>query len=335
MICGLWVHVWQLFAYIMQAGVAFLRILILSFPMHHALYRFVLPLIFATLLANCGLPNPLHLFSNKAKRHAAGGIYKVGNPYQIDGAWYYPRENKAYDRKGIASWYGAEFQGRRTANGEIFNMHLLTAAHPTLPMPVMARVTNLENGRSLVVRINDRGPFKRNREIDLSRRAAEMLGFKKQGTAKVRVQYLRRAALYNANGRLIFGREEKPQRLKKPQTPARERMAGAAPVGPTIERATLDGSPLPNRPQALQKTQFYVQVGVFSRPENAAVLTNKLRSMTDIRGLAALDVSPVQSGGGGEFYRVRFGPIASRDKARQIADKILQHGHQDAFIKME
>lgn len=267
-----------------------------------------MPIIFATLLANCGLPNPLHLFSNKAKRHAAGGIYKIGNPYKIDGAWYYPRENKAYDRKGIASWYGAEFQGRRTANGEIFNMHLLTAAHPTLPMPVMARVTNLENGRSLVVRINDRGPFRRNREIDLSRRAAELLGFKQQGTAKVRVQYLRRAALYDANGRLIFGREEKSQILKKPQTPAQERMAGAAPLGPTIERATLDGSPLPNRPQALQKAQFYVQVGVFSRPENAASLTNKLRGLADVRGLAALDVSPVQSGGGTEFYRVRFGP---------------------------
>ncbi len=124
-----------------------------------------------------------------------GGFYKVGTPYQIDGRWYYPREDWNYDQIGMASWYGETFQGRPTANGEVFDMHALTAAHPTLPMPTRALVTNLENGRSVEVRINDRGPFKRDRIIDLSMRAAQELGFFLQGTARVRVQMLGRAPL--------------------------------------------------------------------------------------------------------------------------------------------
>jgi len=124
-----------------------------------------------------------------------GGFYKVGDPYKIDGEWYYPAEDENYDHEGIGSWYGPNFHGKPTANGEVFDENLITAAHPTLPMPIYARVTNLENGRSLVVRINDRGPFVSDREIDLSRRSAELLGYLNQGTARVRVQYLRRAPL--------------------------------------------------------------------------------------------------------------------------------------------
>src|SRR5215510_5128351 len=93
--------------------------------------------------------------------------YKVGNPYQIAGVWYYPKEQPDYDQTGIASWYGPNFHGRLTANGEVFDSNQISAAHPTLPMPVNVRVTNLDNGRSIVVRINDRGPFVRGRIIDL------------------------------------------------------------------------------------------------------------------------------------------------------------------------
>jgi rare lipoprotein A len=124
-----------------------------------------------------------------------GGIYKVGSPYRIDGLLYTPAENPAYDRTGIASFYGEDFHGRKTANGEIFDMWALTAAHPTLPMPSYAYVTNLANGRTLLVRINDRGPFSRSREIDLSRASARLLGFEMQGTAVVRVRYAGRAPL--------------------------------------------------------------------------------------------------------------------------------------------
>lgn len=116
--------------------------------------------------------------------------YKVGQPYQINGTWYYPAEDFEYDETGIASWYGEAFHAKTTANGEIFDLNGLTAAHKTLPMPSIVQVTNLENGRSLKLRVNDRGPFVRGRIIDVSRRAAQLLGFEEQGTAKVRVQIL-------------------------------------------------------------------------------------------------------------------------------------------------
>jgi len=117
-----------------------------------------------------------------------GGRYKIGNPYQVDGVWYYPAENYAYREEGVASWYGDDFHGKRTANGERFDMNSVSAAHPTLPMPSMVKVTNLDNGRQLNVRINDRGPYKSRRIIDLSRRAAQLLGFDLIGTARVRVE---------------------------------------------------------------------------------------------------------------------------------------------------
>lgn len=118
------------------------------------------------------------------------GTYKLGNPYTVAGRTYVPRNDPNYDRTGTASWYGDDFHGRLTANGEVFDMNRLTAAHPTLPLPSLVRVTNVENGRSLVVRVNDRGPFLHNRIIDLSRASAKTLGFQHQGTARVRVQYV-------------------------------------------------------------------------------------------------------------------------------------------------
>lgn len=128
---------------------------------------------------------------------AAYPYYKVGAPYQINGVWYRPAENFRYRKTGVASFYGGEtrgvdFHGRMTANGEIYDMHALTAAHPTLPLPTLVNVTNLENGKSIVVRVNDRGPFVTGRIIDVSRRAAQELGFERQGTASVRVEVLAR-----------------------------------------------------------------------------------------------------------------------------------------------
>lgn len=121
---------------------------------------------------------------------------KVGKPYVIAGRTYVPRHDPNYDRTGIGSWYGPGFHGRKTANGETYDQNGFTAAHPTLPLNALVRVTNLENGRSLVLRINDRGPFVGNRIIDLSRAAADHLGYAHQGTARVRVQVVRTAALY-------------------------------------------------------------------------------------------------------------------------------------------
>ncbi|WP_262691668.1 septal ring lytic transglycosylase RlpA family protein [Kordiimonas aestuarii] len=126
-----------------------------------------------------------------------GVARKVGNPYKVAGVWYHPKEDPYYDEVGYASWYGPDFHGKRTANGEQYNMNSLTAAHKTLPLPTFVKVTNLENGRSIVLRVNDRGPFVKSRIIDVSRRGAQLLGFDKQGVTKVRVQAL------DENGKIV------------------------------------------------------------------------------------------------------------------------------------
>jgi rare lipoprotein A len=128
-----------------------------------------------------------------------GGAYRVGKPYVVAGRTYVPKENTNYRAEGIASWYGDDFHGRKTANGEIFDMTSISAAHPTLPIPSYARVTNLRNKRSLIVRVNDRGPFARDRIIDLSTRAAKLLEFHGHGVAHVRVEYVGKAPLSGSN----------------------------------------------------------------------------------------------------------------------------------------
>ncbi|MBZ9747123.1 septal ring lytic transglycosylase RlpA family protein [Mesorhizobium sp. CO1-1-7] len=124
-----------------------------------------------------------------------GGRDQLGKPYQVRGKWYYPKEDKKYAKVGLASWYGDAFHGRLTANGEVYDMAHLTAAHPTMPLPSYARVTNLETGSSVIVRVNDRGPYHEGRIIDVSERAAQMLDYDKVGTAKVKVEYVGRAPL--------------------------------------------------------------------------------------------------------------------------------------------
>ncbi len=119
------------------------------------------------------------------------GHFKIGNPYQVFGVSYFPQNYENYEEIGTASWYGDEFHGKRTANGEVYNMGSMTAAHPTLPLPSMVRITNLRNGKEAIVRVNDRGPFSKSRVIDVSERAADLLGFKGQGTTEVKVELLR------------------------------------------------------------------------------------------------------------------------------------------------
>lgn len=133
---------------------------------------------------------PAHLQFGRDSRGKIVTQYKVGTPYEVAGQWYYPAEDYGYREEGIASWYGPGFHGKRTANGEVYDMNALTAAHKTLPMPSVVNVTNLENGRALKVRINDRGPFVEGRIIDLSRRAAQLLDVEKKGTARVRVEII-------------------------------------------------------------------------------------------------------------------------------------------------
>ena len=132
-----------------------------------------------------------------------GGVYRVGSPYIVAGRVFIPPDNPHYRADGVASWYGSDFHGRSTANGEIFDAEAITAAHPTLPLPSYVRVTNLSNGRSLIVRVNDRGPYAGNRIIDVSKHAAYLLGFTVSGTAWVRVEYVGPAPIEGSDDRVL------------------------------------------------------------------------------------------------------------------------------------
>ena len=152
-------------------------------------------LMIGLLLAGCGAHQPAGTYTGSGDHVAGYPTYRVGQPYQVKGVWYYPAVDYNYDKTGTASWYGAQFDGRYTANGETFDLNQLTAAHTTLPMPSIVQVTNLENGRSLELRVNDRGPFVDGRLIDVSRRAAQLLGFETKGTAPVRVKIVKDASI--------------------------------------------------------------------------------------------------------------------------------------------
>ena len=282
-------------------------------------------IVFAALLVvGCASLSDRRAAEEQGRRVAAGGIYKIGTPYEIEGEWYYPQEDATYDNTGIASWYGPKFHGRRTANGEIFDMDLLTAAHPTLPMPVRAKVTNLENGRSVVVRINDRGPFAKDREIDMSRHAADLLGFKKKGTAKVRVQYLGRAPLYDSAGRLI--KRQEPDRFiaDKPVTPKEDSKVAAAPVAPVDVRSS-DGKRLLKPVPDVEEKRYAVQVGVFSQRENAEALQSRLAAFAPVK------IVEVEMGGA-TLYRVKMGGANIRADARLTLERLVAAGHTDAVI---
>lgn len=168
-----------------------------------------------------------------------GGTYRVGKPYVVAGRTYVPEENVNFRSEGIASWYGDDFHGRLTANGEIFDMHSISAAHPTLPIPSYVRVTNLSNQKSLVVRVNDRGPFAANRVIDLSVKAAKLLGFHDRGLARVRVEYVGRAPLEGSDDRQLIATLREGEAAPAPSA---VRVASAKPFLPEQKPAVAPAS---------------------------------------------------------------------------------------------
>ncbi len=273
------------------------------------------------------------------------GRYKIGSPYQIRDAWYYPAEDFEYSETGIASWYGPNFHGKQTANGETYNQNDMTAAHRTLPMPSAVRVTNLENGRSIVLRINDRGPFARGRIIDVSRRGAQMLGFEKNGVAKVRVdilpnesRQLKAAAIDGSPQQIQVAASPRDVVTSQPlpsPTPAQPgaRATTPAPVPASVRTATLPPPANPILPEdvevlAVSPTGIYVQAGAFSQLENALRMRDRLFDM----GPTQISRFPVS---GTEIYRVRIGPLATVELADATLTRVVDSGVSEAQLIVE
>jgi rare lipoprotein A len=238
-------------------------------------------------LANCSASK---VFSDKYSQRVVadgepvpkgGGVYKVGQSYTINGQTYYPSDNPSYRGEGIASWYGPDFHGRLTANGEVFDMHGISAAHPTMPIPSYARVTNLDNGRSLIVRVNDRGPYAHNRIIDVSIGAANALGFYGDGLAHVRVEYVGRAPIEGSDDRVLLAtlREGRPAPV-----PPQLMVASAAPFVPSF----ADETPIPlERPFALGGASGQVA----AKPATVNVATGSLANTR----VATVNAAPERS----------------------------------------
>ena len=323
-------------------------------------FRSVLVLLgLAAMLAACTTSRPG--YSGPSSPH-----YKIGKPYKVKGRWYHPKEDNNYDRTGVASWYGRDFHGRRTANGETYDMNRLSAAHTTLPMPSMVEVTNLANGRKIVVRVNDRGPFADNRLIDLSREAARRLGFERAGLAKVRVRFVGPAPLHarapKESPRIASGPARMPpntvqsqrrsQRITLaqplPAAPPRDENPAAAapettvqpiavaiPAGDAVQKLPAEipiaATPAPQTSAETDAAQqdrplYLIRIAALSQLGNIEALKKQLESIGPLR------LSRVESEAGSVFYRVNMGPFASLAAASERLDAVRSAGYSDAGL---
>lgn len=299
------------------------------------------------------------------------GVYKIGKPYQVNGVWYYPKEDFNYDETGIASWYGPGFHQKATANGEIYDQNEMTAAHKTLPMPSIVRVTNLDNGRAVVVRVNDRGPFVTGRIIDMTRKAAQLLGFEGTGTAKVRVQIMAdesraiaAAARRNTPATLLAQEEgaapkvtaaprakievaavPPPSSASKPQPQPQPQMSKPPPPRP-IEPASSEPVDIPKTIAGSEEGGRFVPAPVvssvpfrsgrqiFVQAGAFTVSENAARLSQRLASFGSANVTTATVDGR-RFYRVRVGPIANVDQADAVLNKVIGAGITEAKIVVD
>ncbi len=277
----------------------------------------------------------------------ASGALKVGRPYQINGKWYYPKYDPSYDKVGVASWYGDDFDGLATADGEIFDKNKISAAHPTLPIPSLVRVTNLENGRSIVVRVNDRGPFVDNRLIDLSEAAARRLGYQRQGLAKVRVTFLGPADGNEPPPVLAPAPTAPPTTAPAPPVAVARAEPSQAPVvvaqlAPSSRAPFGSGrapgpvpAPAPMK-EAAPRVQLasaqaciagpqFVQVGAFSETTTITAAQERLA------GLRTVHIVPAFVNGTA-VAKVRVGPVDGTKAAEALLQTVRARGYGDAFL---
>ncbi len=308
-------------------------------------------IIFFSFLSSC---TSVELAANLGKKvifqknqlNRSNGIYKIGNPYVVDGKKYYPKKDLNYDEKGIASWYGPKFHGKLTANGEIFNQYKLTAAHKTLPIPSAVKVTNLKNNKSLIVRINDRGPFVNDRIIDLSYQSAKKLELLEVGTGFVRVQLLRSESLL-LEKLAKQGKFPEIYEITKKTTPpinmVNHSNVSIKRIGETNlvdeSEQTLKNNKIgahvyevQKRVQALKingKTyKIWIQIASFSNKKSANILKSKFNSIKNIN-VKKVNIK------GKTFYRVRIGPFKKINESKEIYNFLINSGMEGTKIFVE
>jgi rare lipoprotein A len=258
-----------------------------------------------------------------------GGRNFVGKPYEVAGQWFTPREQPGYDKVGVASWYGEAFHKRKTSNGEYFDMNMLSAAHATLPLPSYAQVTNLENGKTIVVRINDRGPFVDTRIMDLSKRSADALGYRNKGMAKVRVRYIGSAPLNDQGNHLAMMNRKLGQGAKfntlvaAAQMPAnqaaRVQVAQAEVAEPRLQQASY----VPQNDTT--SGEYIVQVASYDSLDEAE---QARAALTEIAPVQVYEIDTPA----GLAYRVRLGPFQSKISAKQAMAGARQQGFSKARL---
>ena len=275
-----------------------------------------------------------------------GGREQVGKPYQVAGRWFTPKVQPNYDKSGVASWYGEAFHRRKTSNGEWFDMNRLTAAHATLPLPSYVKVTNTANGREIIVRVNDRGPFVNTRVIDMSKRSAEVLDFKRKGKSNVRVQYIGPAPL-NDNGTHLMAMNKElnsgtPLRRmiaaadrSKGRIGSRDVMVAEAkpkkqlPIAQPVQTVAYSPPQQAEQPASGDEqgftTTYFIQLGSFGDRVNAARARDQFAAIWPVQFIEL-------SGSAGPIYRVRLGPIADQVDAETALDNAIAAGFGDAKL---
>jgi len=256
------------------------------------------------------------------------GRYKVGNSYEIAGIVYQPREKYQHTETGHASWYGPGFHGRLTANGERYDQGAMTAAHRTLQMPSIIRVTNMANGRSVILRVNDRGPYHDDRVLDVSAAAAEALDFKHLGITKVRIDVLgaasREVAALARKGSTVASLDAVRLRAATRTPPAAQR--APQPTPSVVSRDVQVASAVPGGPGGVVGSdETFIQAGAFGEIANARSLQRKLE------GLGAVKIEPTFSNGR-RLYRVRLGPYPEFETAEGVLREVVAMGLQNAKL---
>lgn len=251
----------------------------------------------------------------------AASSYKIGTPYEINGVYYYPQEDFRYSEEGVASWYGPGFNKKQTANGEIFNQNDLTAAHRTLPLPSLVKVTNLENGHVMTLVVNDRGPFvnTKNRIIDVSSRAAEILGFKEKGTARVKVEILPNESMAMRDRALP--KSQTNYGSSSYQTASLNNMRSYG--NPWAKASVNTGNNSAIQASYAPSVGAFVQVGAYTKYENAARAGNIVFDAFNQQ--ISPQIKPIQLNGK-QCFRVRVGPFGSVDRAKNALKHLKNKG---------